>query len=117
MDGNGRWATKRLMPRIMGHRAGAKAVRRAIDYCVRHRINTLSLFALSVENFSLRPQKEVEFLLELFAYSLEKNIAEIIVGKHRNGAIGSVKLYFDEQRVSFKNLEQSDYAGEVLAEA
>src|SRR3989344_4596087 len=49
--------------------------------------------------------------------SLEKNIAEIIVGKHRNGAIGSVKLYFDEQRVSFKNLEQSDYAGEVLAEA
>ena len=80
MDGNGRWATRRLLPRIMGHRAGAKAVRRAIDFCVRHHINTLSLFALSVENFVSRPQKEVEFLLELFAYSLERNLAEM----HRN---------------------------------
>ncbi len=45
--------------------------------------------------------------------SLEKNIAEIIVAKHRNGAQGAVKLYFDEQRVSFRNLEQADYASEV----
>lgn len=45
--------------------------------------------------------------------SLEKNIAEIIVAKHRNGAQGAIKLYFDEQRVSFRNLEQTDYAMEV----
>ena len=45
--------------------------------------------------------------------SLEKNIAEIIVAKHRNGAQGAVKLYFDEQRVSFRNLEQEDYAASV----
>lgn len=45
--------------------------------------------------------------------SLEKNIAEIIVAKHRNGPTGSVKLYFDDQRVSFRNLEQGDYASEV----
>ncbi len=45
--------------------------------------------------------------------SLEKNIAEIIVAKHRNGPTGAIKLYFDEQRVSFRNLEQSDYASEV----
>lgn len=80
MDGNGRWATKRMLPRIMGHRAGAKAVRRAVDFCVRNQINTLSLFALSVENFLSRPKKEVEFLLDLFAHSLEKNIIEM----HRN---------------------------------
>ncbi len=48
--------------------------------------------------------------------SLEKNIAEIIVAKHRNGATGATKLYFDEQRVSFRNLEQGDYATEVTAE-
>ncbi len=48
--------------------------------------------------------------------SLEKNIAEIIVAKHRNGPTGSVKLYFDEQRVSFRNLEQTDYASEVQAD-
>jgi len=47
--------------------------------------------------------------------SLEKNIAEIIVAKHRNGAQGAIKLYFDEQRVSFRNLEQGDYATEVEA--
>ena len=45
--------------------------------------------------------------------SLEKNIAEIIVAKHRNGPTGAVKLYFDENRVSFRNLEQGDYASEV----
>lgn len=48
--------------------------------------------------------------------SLEKNIAEIIVAKHRNGPTGAIKLYFDENRVSFRNLEQGDYATEVQAE-
>ncbi len=47
---------------------------------------------------------------------LEKNIAEIIIAKHRNGATGSVKLYFDEQRVSFRDLEQGDYATEITGE-
>ena len=46
--------------------------------------------------------------------SLEKNIAEIIIAKHRNGPTGAIKLYFDEQRVSFRNLEQTDYASEVM---
>ncbi len=93
MDGNGRWATKRLLPRIMGHRAGAKAVRRAIDFCVRHRINTLSLFALSVENFLSRPQKEIEFLLELFAHSLEKNILEMHRNQIRIRFIGDLSVF------------------------
>jgi len=48
--------------------------------------------------------------------SLEKNIAEIIVAKHRNGAVGSIKLFFDEQHVSFRNLEKSDYTAEVASE-
>ena len=48
--------------------------------------------------------------------SLEKNIAEIIIAKHRNGATGAVKLYFDEQRVSFRDLEQGDYATEAVSE-
>ncbi|OGZ66042.1 MAG: replicative DNA helicase [Candidatus Staskawiczbacteria bacterium RIFCSPHIGHO2_02_FULL_34_10] len=48
--------------------------------------------------------------------SLEKNIAEIMVAKHRNGPTGSIKLYFDEQRASFRNLEQTDYASEIQAD-
>jgi undecaprenyl diphosphate synthase len=95
MDGNGRWAAKRFLPRIMGHRAGAKAVRKAIDFCHRHDIPILTLFALSVENLSSRPQKELTFLVELFITSLKSNLQEM----HKNGIcirfIGDLSV-FDE---------------------
>lgn len=74
MDGNGRWAKRRLMPRIAGHRVGAKAVRKAIHYCAKQKIPVLSLFALSVENFASRPSAEVHFLLSLFLDLLDKEI-------------------------------------------
>lgn len=77
MDGNGRWAKQRLMPRAMGHRAGVKSVRRAIDFCHGHDIKILSLFTLSIENFISRPQKEVGFLVELLSEMLSKNLAEL----------------------------------------
>lgn len=77
MDGNGRWAKKRLMPRAAGHRSGAKAVRRAVEYCVKHKISALTLFAMSVENKNLRPKEEVQLLLGLFFDSLQKNTSEL----------------------------------------
>ncbi|MCX7120772.1 MAG: polyprenyl diphosphate synthase [Gammaproteobacteria bacterium] len=77
MDGNGRWAQQRLMKRIMGHRAGVKAVRRAIDFCLDHQISVLSLFALSVENFLFRPDTEVKFLISLFSDMITSNLAEL----------------------------------------
>lgn len=77
MDGNGRWAKRRLMPRVAGHRAGVKSVRRAIDFCVQNEIDVLSLFALSVENFQNRPRSEVRFLLTLFLDSLVKHLDEL----------------------------------------
>ncbi|OGT45474.1 MAG: di-trans,poly-cis-decaprenylcistransferase [Gammaproteobacteria bacterium RIFCSPHIGHO2_12_FULL_38_11] len=77
MDGNGRWAQQRLMKRIMGHRAGVKAVRRAIDFCLDHHIAVLSLFALSVENFLFRPEAEVKFLISLFSDMISSNLAEL----------------------------------------
>lgn len=90
MDGNGRWAKERFMPRIAGHRVGAKAVRKAIQFCVRHQIDVLSLFALSVENFLSRPESEIHFLLSLFSDALLKDIVELhehnirirIIGDH-----------------------------------
>lgn len=90
MDGNGRWAKKRLMPRILGHRAGVKAVRKSIDYCIDNRIGVLTLFALSVENFLSRPMSEVQFLISLLSDMLTKNIIELheknvrirIIGDH-----------------------------------
>ena len=77
MDGNGRWAKQRLLPRTAGHHAGAKSVRRAVQYCVEQGIEILTLFALSVENKLTRPPQEVTLLMSLFLESLQKNTLEL----------------------------------------
>ena len=69
MDGNGRWAQKRMMPRIMGHHAGVKAVRKIVEYCAKENIEVLSLFAFSSENWR-RPKDEVNLLMELVSQYL-----------------------------------------------
>jgi undecaprenyl diphosphate synthase len=92
MDGNGRWAKRRLLPRAMGHRAGAKAVRRAIEFCVAHHISYLTLFALSVENRRNRPEKELQFLLGLFLESLRRHVAELHENNIRIQIVGDRTL-------------------------
>ena len=77
MDGNGRWAHRRLLPRAAGHRAGAQAVRKAVEFSIEKKFQVLTLFALSVENFNWRPAHEVNFLLKLFLESLQNNLAEL----------------------------------------
>ncbi|MDD5273277.1 MAG: undecaprenyl diphosphate synthase family protein, partial [Methylovulum sp.] len=62
MDGNGRWAQKRFMPRAFGHQAGVKAVRKMVENCVRQQIEVLTLFAFSSENWR-RPQDEASMLM------------------------------------------------------
>lgn len=73
MDGNGRWAKKRFMPRISGHRKGLESVRAVITQCQKLNIPFLTLFAFSTENW-LRPTQEVNFLMTLFQDSLKKRI-------------------------------------------
>lgn len=80
MDGNGRWARKRGQPRNFGHRAGQKAVRVAVEFCLRNRIEVLTLFAFSSENWR-RPDDEVGALMELFLRALEREVDEL----HGNG--------------------------------
>jgi len=70
MDGNGRWAASRFMPRIAGHQAGLQAAKNIVKYCAEKKIAVLTLFAFSSENWS-RPIKEVSFLMELFLSTLE----------------------------------------------
>jgi len=74
MDGNGRWAKKRLLPRVMGHRAGVDATREIIKVCVKKKIKVLSLFAFSNENWQ-RPKDEVNHLMELFLSALQNEVA------------------------------------------
>lgn len=76
MDGNGRWARKRLRPRSFGHHAGQKAVRSAIELCLRRGIAALTLFAFSSENWQ-RPQDEVSALMELFLKALDREVDEL----------------------------------------
>ena len=76
MDGNGRWATQRKLPRVAGHRAGSKTVREIVEYSVEIGIEALTLFAFSLENRA-RPESEVNFLMSLFLDSLEKNTGQL----------------------------------------
>ena len=80
MDGNGRWAQRRALPRHFGHRAGAKAVRATVEGCARRGIEALTIFAFSSENWQ-RPTEEVTRLMELFVESIDKEVDEL----HRNG--------------------------------
>jgi undecaprenyl diphosphate synthase len=76
MDGNGRWAERRHRPRVIGHRAGARAVNICIDFCLGKRIHALTLFAFSSENWG-RPEGEVGALMKLFMNALEREVDEL----------------------------------------
>ena len=76
MDGNGRWARNRGMPRQAGQRAGVKAVRRAVEACGRRGVSILTLFAFSSENWS-RPRKEVGALMKLMVEALDREVDEL----------------------------------------
>lgn len=76
MDGNNRWAKKRFLPGIAGHKAGADAVRAVIQGCVEHGVEVLTLFAFSSENWQ-RPQNEVNALMDLFLRSLRREVKKL----------------------------------------
>ena len=80
MDGNGRWAKKRFLPRVGGHRKGVEAVREVVKACAELRVQYLTLFAFSSENWR-RPAEEVSFLMQLFLRSLEQEVGKL----HENG--------------------------------
>ena len=92
MDGNGRWAQKRLMPRVFGHQAGVKAVKKIVQYCAEQKIEVLTLFAFSSENWR-RPKDEVSLLMNLFLATLQQEIDSL----NRN----NIRLRFIGDRTAF----------------
>jgi len=80
MDGNGRWAKRRRLPRIAGHKRGVEAVRATVKACAEHGVGFLTLFAFSSENWR-RPREEVALLMQLFIAALENEVQKL----HRNG--------------------------------
>lgn len=80
MDGNGRWAAQRALPRHAGHRMGVKAVKAIVENCARRGVEVLTLFAFSSENWK-RPRDEVSWLMGRFLEALDTEVNEL----HRNG--------------------------------
>jgi undecaprenyl diphosphate synthase len=101
MDGNGRWAQKRFMPRAVGHKAGVKAVRKIVEHCVREGVEVLTLFAFSSENWR-RPSEEVSLLMELFMVTLQAEIDKL----HQN----NIRLRFIGDRSRFPEALQKKMA-------
>lgn len=89
MDGNGRWAKKRGLLRGLGHRAGAKAARRAVEACGELGISYLTIYAFSAENWG-RPSSEVKLLMELFVEVLRREIEDLNKNNVRLRAIGNI---------------------------
>ena len=101
MDGNGRWARQRAMPRQAGHRAGVRTARKIVEACARRGISTLSLFAFSSENWR-RPRREVGALMRLFIEALDREVDEL----HANG----IRLRFIGDRDSLTSALQARMA-------
>jgi undecaprenyl diphosphate synthase len=105
MDGNGRWANRRGLPRIAGHRAGVSPVRETVEACARMGVGALTLYAFSVENWK-RPRAEVDTLWRLLRFYLRRELPEL----NRNGVVLRVIGRVDE--LPGKVREEIDYAEE-----
>ena len=93
MDGNGRWARRRRLPRLAGHRRGVEAVRATVRACAERGVGFLTLFAFSSENWR-RPAEEVAVLMQLFLAALENEVQKL----HRNGI--RLRVIGDRSRLS-----------------
>ncbi|WP_064004233.1 isoprenyl transferase [Piscirickettsia salmonis] len=97
MDGNGRWATARKLPRAAGHRAGAEAVRRIVKASAERGIEALTLFAFSSENWN-RPEREVKLIMELFSWTVNRELKRLQNANIRLEFIGDLSALSDKLR-------------------
>ena len=104
LDGNGRWATQRGLPRSAGHQAGVVAVRRLIEACTPAGVGTLTLYAFSSDNWT-RPEREVRWLLRLFREQLRRESARCQAEGIRLSVIGR------RDRLPLRTARAADRAG------
>jgi len=97
MDGNGRWAQQRKLPRTAGHQAGVKVVREVVEFCGRTGVKALTLFAFSRENWN-RPESEIGSLMELFLKALKREADQLAENRVKLRFIGDRSAFSDELR-------------------
>ncbi len=105
MDGNGRWAQKRHLPRVMGHPAGLKAVKRVVEFCAQQDIQVLTLFAFSSENWR-RPKEEVAKLMNLFMGTMQKEVNRLDKNNIRLRFIGDRGHFSEKIQLKMTESEQ-----------
>jgi undecaprenyl diphosphate synthase len=105
MDGNGRWATKRFLPRVAGHIKGVEAVRGLVEACALRGVEYLTLFAFSSENWR-RPQEEVTLLMRLFMTALEREVSKMHANNIRLKVVGDLSRFDDKLRDMIANAER-----------
>lgn len=104
MDGNGRWATQRHLPRTAGHARGVQTVRKVVKHCGHAGVKYLTLFAFSSENWR-RPQEEVSLLMRLFVQALEREVNQLHEQGVRLRVIGDLSRFDDQLR---RMIEQAE---------
>lgn len=110
MDGNGRWARRRAMPRFLGHRQGVKALKKAVRYASNQGIETLTVYAFSTENWQ-RPKEEVKFLLDLmnktFVQEIDElyseNVKIVLIGDRDSVSSEILKVWHNAEQRTAKN--------------
>ena len=113
MDGNGRWAQRRLLPRTVGHAKGAAGVKALVERCAKLGIKYLTLFAFSTENWR-RPEVEVSTLMKLFVQYLEKEKNALADVGVRLKVIGDVDAFSPELKHSIKVAEDQTAENELI---
>lgn len=105
MDGNGRWATRRFLPRVAGHAKGVERVRDVVERCVERGVEFLTLFAFSSENWR-RPAEEVSVLMRLFMTALEREVTKMHVNSIRLKVVGDLTRFDPKLQRMIANAER-----------
>jgi undecaprenyl diphosphate synthase len=105
MDGNGRWATERRLPRVAGHSKGVDAVRATVEACISRGVEFLTLFAFSSENWR-RPPDEVSLLMRLFIAALEREVAQLRGNGIRLRIVGDTSAFEPRLQSLIEQAEQ-----------
>ncbi|WP_342116257.1 polyprenyl diphosphate synthase [Pseudoduganella sp. OTU4001] len=105
MDGNGRWATKRFLPRVAGHVKGVEAVRTVVEACATRGIEYLTVFAFSSENWR-RPEEEVSLLMKLFVTALEREVSKMHANNIRLKVVGDLSRFDQKLQDMIANAER-----------
>ena len=103
MDGNGRWARKRLLPRIAGHKKGLDSIKVIIKSAITYNISNVTLYAFSTENWN-RPSEEINGLMTLFSDSIKSQTDKIIKNNIRVRILGDIRIFTKELQIEIKSL-------------